>query len=129
MRPLVIHTETGLPPRRLEDLIVIDGPPPERDALIAAGQALTWRSTFTTGSLTAIPLSGASALIVAFTREPGQECWDDRFARGFAHRLAGELTIATSPRAGWGMPPGTTPPRTPTCSPPPSTDSPGCSAT
>ncbi|MFF5259916.1 hypothetical protein ACFY4C_13290 [Actinomadura viridis] len=106
MRHVLVRARAGIPPGGVEDLTSDDGTPLDRDSLVAAGQALSWRSTFTCGSLTAIPLDGATALITGpggTDPEPRQdpepwqdpESWHDRFARGLAHRMAGELTIAS----------------------------------
>ncbi|MDL4772966.1 MULTISPECIES: hypothetical protein [Thermomonosporaceae] len=94
MHPLLVHTRVEVPPRGVQDLTVDDGLVAGRDSLVAAGQALTWRSRFTSGSRTAIPLSATCAVVVA-REEPAREDWHDRLIRGLAHRLAGELTIAT----------------------------------
>jgi hypothetical protein len=67
----------------------------DEDSLVAAGQALTWRSVFTSGSLTAIPLTAASAVLIGHDGTTQPELWHDRFTRGLAHRMAGELTIAS----------------------------------
>ncbi|GAA3973828.1 hypothetical protein GCM10023085_65420 [Actinomadura viridis] len=100
MRHVLVRARAGIPPGRVEDLTSDDGAPLDRDSLVAAGQALSWRSTFTCGPLTAVPLDGTTALIIGpggTDPEPWQdpEPWHDRFARGLAHRMAGELTIAS----------------------------------
>lgn len=92
MHPRFVHARVESPPRGVQDLTVDDAADP--DSLVAAGQALTWRARFTAGSRTAIPLSDTCALVVEH-EEPAPEGWHDRFVRGLAHRLAGELTIAT----------------------------------
>jgi hypothetical protein len=95
MRPVYVHARAGVPPRRVEDLVGGHGAPLHRDWLVAAGQALTWQSAFTRGPLSAIPLTGTSAVIFRHHGEPGLGGWHARFARGLAHRMAGELTIAS----------------------------------
>ncbi|GGQ22541.1 hypothetical protein [Actinomadura coerulea] len=95
MVPVVVHARAGVPPCGVEDLSGPAGGTLDRETLVAAGQALTWRSVFTSGSLTAIPLTAASAVIIGHDAETPPELWHDRFTRGFAHRMAGELTIAS----------------------------------
>ncbi|WP_329246127.1 hypothetical protein OG417_51075 [Actinoallomurus sp. NBC_01490] len=95
MRPVLIYAQEGFLPRGVEDLTAGVGLAVDHDSLVAAGQALTWRSTFTVGSIIAVPLTETSAVIVDFGGERGPERWSDRFARGLGHRLAGELTIAS----------------------------------
>ncbi|MGI8330910.1 hypothetical protein ACRYCC_13170 [Actinomadura scrupuli] len=95
MRPLVVHSRAGLPPRGVQDLNGGDGASLDQAALVTVGQALTWQSTFSSGPVMAVPLTGASALVLADRPRAGAEQWHDRFARGLAHRMAGELTIAS----------------------------------
>ncbi|MFG2084851.1 MULTISPECIES: hypothetical protein [unclassified Spirillospora] len=90
-----MHARTGSPPTGVEDLECGDGSPPDRDALVAAGQALTWQSPFTLGSVLAVPLTRASAVTFDHPELAGVDRWHDRFLRGFAHRMAIELTIAS----------------------------------
>jgi hypothetical protein len=92
MHPQFVHSRGESPPRGVEDLTVDTAA--DRDSLVAAGQALIWRARFTAGSRTAIPLSATCAVVVE-CEEPAWEGWHERFARGLAHRLAGELTLAT----------------------------------
>jgi hypothetical protein len=93
MHPQFVHARVEAPPRGVQDLTV-DTAAADPDSLVAAGQALTWRARFTAGSRTAIPLSATCAVVVE-REEPPPEGWYGRFIRGLAHRLAGELTIAT----------------------------------
>ncbi|WP_433467313.1 hypothetical protein ACQPZP_09360 [Spirillospora sp. CA-142024] len=95
MLPVVVHARAGVQPSGVDDLSVPGGGSLDRDSLVAAGQALTWRSVFTSGSLTAIPLTAASAVLVDRDAGTPAELWHDRFTRGFAYRMAGELTIAS----------------------------------
>ncbi|TDD85606.1 hypothetical protein E1293_10900 [Actinomadura darangshiensis] len=90
-----VHSQAGVPPSRVEDLASGDGTAVDRHPLVVAGQALTWQTTFTSGSATAVPVSGASAVVFNHDDGTGQGRWNRRFARGFAHRMAGELTIAS----------------------------------
>ncbi|MEU6037471.1 hypothetical protein ABZ801_18890 [Actinomadura sp. NPDC047616] len=93
MQPVVVYARAGIPPRGVEDLSGPGGTCLDRDSLVAAGQALTWRAAFACGPVAAIPLTAATAVLVDAVagREPEQ--WHDRFARGAVHRMAGELTI------------------------------------
>jgi hypothetical protein len=93
MRPVVVHARAGVPPRGVQDLSTGSGVPLDQASLVVAGQALTWQSAFTSGPITAIPLTVASAVLFADASGPDQ--WHDRFARGVAHRMAGELAIAS----------------------------------
>jgi hypothetical protein len=94
MRPVVVHARGRIQPRSVEDLS--DGAQPlARDALVAAGQALTWQWMFNRGAFTAIPLSRAAAVLVARDPHDGLTDWHERFTRGLAHRMAAELTIAS----------------------------------
>ncbi|HEY8482063.1 MAG TPA: hypothetical protein VIL71_19725 [Spirillospora sp.] len=95
MLPVVVYARAGVPPSRIEDLTGPDQAELDRDSLVAAGQALTWRSVFTSGKRTAIPLTAASAVLVGRDEGVIAETWHDRFTRGLAHRMAGELTIAS----------------------------------
>jgi hypothetical protein len=97
MHPQFVHARLDSPPRGVQDLIVDDTADRDSlaDSLVAAGQALTWRARFTAGSRTAIPLSATCAVVVEREEPAPTEGWHDRFVRGLAHRLAGELTIAT----------------------------------
>ncbi len=88
MRPVVISARAGVPPTRLRDL----GPGLDEPLLVAAGQALTWGSPFSRDGVTAIPLDRASAVVV--DNAAGAEQWYARFARGLAHSMAGEFTVA-----------------------------------
>jgi hypothetical protein len=72
-----------------------DGTSLDRDALVAAGQALTWQSPFTLGSVLAVPLTRSSAATFDHPELVGADRWHDRFARGLAHRMAIELSIAS----------------------------------
>lgn len=73
-----------------------DGPVPlHRDWLVIAGQAMIWQAPFTSGRLTAVPMDGASAVLVRTESGAGLNRWHDRFARGPAHRMAGEPAIAS----------------------------------
>ena len=94
-RPILVHARTGSPPSGVDDLECGDGAPLDRDALGAAGQALVWQSPFTLGSVLAVPLTRASAVTFDHPEPAGVERWHERFVRGFAHRMAIELTIAS----------------------------------
>lgn len=93
MHPVVVHAPLRNPPYGVADLSGPAGTRPGSDALVAAGQALTWRAPFTCGPHTAVPLAGAAAVLVDRAADPGAEQWHDRFVRGLIHRLAGELTV------------------------------------
>lgn len=95
MRPVYVHARAGIPPGRVEDLTGGRGTALDRESLITAGQAMSWQSTFTSGPVTAIPLTQASAMVLRAPGRTGPERWHDRFARGLAHKMAGELTIAS----------------------------------
>ncbi|TDC42550.1 hypothetical protein E1281_36070 [Actinomadura sp. KC345] len=95
MLPVVVHARAGVQPGGVEDLSCSGEAGLDRDSLVAVGQALTWRSVFTSGELTAIPLTTASAVLVGRDEGTPPETWHDRFTRGLAHRMAGELTIAS----------------------------------
>jgi hypothetical protein len=94
MPPLIVRARGGTQPRDVEDVRGgtrrLSG-----EALVAAGQALTWQWTFTHGRFTAIPLDRAVAVLLADSGGGGLEGWHERFTRGLAHRVAGELTIAS----------------------------------
>ncbi|MEV5751286.1 hypothetical protein AB0L00_25985 [Actinoallomurus sp. NPDC052308] len=94
MLPTVVHAKAGSPPRGVEDLSGDGEDSLDRESLILAGQALTWQSVFSSGPLTAIPLSGTSALLVRHDGETRPEEWHDRFVLGLVHRMKGELSIA-----------------------------------
>jgi hypothetical protein len=95
MRSTAVHARAGSPPRDVEDLSGDGEGSLNRASLVVAGQALTWQSVFSYGSLTAIPTSRTSALLVRHDDEDtGLEHWHDRFALGLAHRMKGELCIA-----------------------------------
>ncbi|MCO6009178.1 hypothetical protein NE236_29835 [Actinoallomurus purpureus] len=95
MLSTVVHARAGSPPRGVEDLSGDGEDDLDRESLILAGQALTWQSAFSSGTLTAIPLSRTSALLVRHDGDTGPEQWHDRFVLGLVHRMKGELSIAT----------------------------------
>ena len=90
MHPVVVHARVRNPPSGVEDL---SGPGLDRDALVAAGQALTWRAAFSRGPHTAIPLTGSTAVLVDRTGDAGPEAWHARLTHGLIHRVAGEVTV------------------------------------
>ncbi|GLZ08380.1 hypothetical protein Acsp03_58460 [Actinomadura sp. NBRC 104412] len=93
MPPLIVRARGGTQPRDVDD--VLGGTQRlSREALVAAGQALTWQWMFTHGRFTAIPLDRAVAVLLTDSGGGGPEGWHERFTRGLAHRVAGELTIA-----------------------------------
>ncbi|WP_433183013.1 hypothetical protein [Actinoallomurus sp. CA-150999] len=94
MRSTVVRARAGSPPRGVEDLSGDDEDHLDRESLVLAGQALTWQSVFSSGALTAVPLSGTSALLVRLDEETRPEEWHDRFVMGLVHRMKGELSIA-----------------------------------
>ncbi|GAA1785685.1 hypothetical protein [Actinomadura chokoriensis] len=94
MPPLIVRARGGTQPRDVED--VRGGTPRlSGEALVAAGQALTWQLPFTHGRFTAIPLGRAVAVLLDDSGGGGLAGWHERFTRGLAHRVAGELTIAS----------------------------------
>lgn len=95
MLPLVVYAPTGVPPSGVADLSARNGSSVDRDGLVAAGQALTWQWPFGYGARIAIPLDATTAVVVGDGRGTGMDLWYERFARGLAHRIAGELTIAS----------------------------------
>ncbi|MBO2455984.1 hypothetical protein [Actinomadura violacea] len=93
--PVLVHARGGVPPCGLEDLMGGDGAPVDPVVLIAAGQAMIWRSPYVIGPLVAVPLTRSSAVALHQPDPTDPERWHDRFTRGFAHRMAVELTIAS----------------------------------
>ncbi|SFQ45943.1 hypothetical protein K8Z49_27510 [Actinomadura madurae] len=94
MLPVCVHSRSGVPPGRVDDLTGDLGAVLDKESLITAGQAMSWQSTFTCGAVTAVPLTPASAMIFKTPGPADPQRWHDRFTRGLAHRMAGELTIA-----------------------------------
>lgn len=95
MRPVIVRSRAGDPPAGLGDLITDDAMPEDQHALVIAGQSMIWQWILTSGGLTAIPLSLSKAVLVHADGGCGAERWFDRFARGLAHRIAGELAVAS----------------------------------
>lgn len=93
MHPVLVHARLRNPPSSVEDLSGPGGTRLDREALVAAGQALTWRAAFSCGPHTAIPVTAAAAVLVDRAGGAEPERWHDRFAQGLIHRMAGELTI------------------------------------
>lgn len=63
MLPVCVHSRSGVPPGRVDDLTGDLGAVLDKESLITAGQAMSWQSTFTCGAVTAVPLTPASAMI------------------------------------------------------------------
>ncbi|KAB2385929.1 hypothetical protein [Actinomadura montaniterrae] len=82
----------------MDDLTSENGTALDPDTLVVAGQALTWQAPFTSGPLTALPLTETSAVVFGNDDAVDPTRWHDRFARGLTHRMAGEITIATVSR-------------------------------
>lgn len=93
-RQITVDTETGLPPSGPGDLRSANGPV-EEAVLVVAGQALTWRTVHRVGSAMAIPVAPGRAIVLIGDLGPEAELWQRAYGRGFAHRMAGELTVAS----------------------------------
>ncbi|MEU9021774.1 hypothetical protein [Actinomadura sp. NPDC048394] len=91
----LVQAQAGTPPGGVEELIGAGDAALDRDSLVVAGQALTWQTTFTSGSLTAVPLNETSAMVFSRVGGTGSGQWHERFARGLGHRMAGEITVAS----------------------------------